>query len=76
MNILITGGAGYIGSELIDHLIKDNKVTVYDNLMHGGNQILSFFRYSGFKFIKGDIRNLSCLKEATKDHDIIIHWQH
>ena len=43
--ILITGGAGYIGTSLIPLLLENNyKVTVFDNLMHGGNQLLSFFR--------------------------------
>ena len=50
--ILITGGAGYIGTTLVPKLLeKGFEVTVFDNLMMGGNQLLPFFRYKNFKFI-------------------------
>jgi len=72
--ILITGGAGYIGTTLVPKLLeKGFEVTVFDNLMIGGNQLLPFFRYKNFKFIKGDIRNLEELKSSTQNQDIIIH---
>ena len=72
--ILITGGAGYIGTSLIPLLLENNyKVTVFDNLMHGGNQLLSFFRNKNFNFIKGDITIKKDIKNAVKGHDIIIH---
>ena len=72
--ILVTGGAGYIGTTLVPKLLhKGYEVTVFDNLMVGGNQLLSFFRYKNFKFIKGDIRNIKELKNAVKDQNIIIH---
>ena len=63
MNILITGGAGYIGTSLVPLLLRRNYgVTVVDSLMFGGNPILPFFRYSKFNFIKGDIRNMVLLE--------------
>ena len=72
--IFITGGAGYIGTSLIPLLLEQNyKVTVFDNLMHGGNQLLSFFRNKNFNFIKGDITIKNDIKNAVKEHDIIIH---
>ena len=47
--ILVTGGAGYIGTSLVPKLLRDGQeVTVIDNLMVGGNQILPFFRYNNF----------------------------
>lgn len=74
MKILITGGAGYVGTSLIPQLLeKGYKVIVYDNLMFGGDQILPFFRNKNFEFTKGDIREFSSLKNAVAGVDIIIH---
>ncbi len=74
MNILITGGAGYIGTTLVPLLIqRGHNVTILDNLMFGGDPIIPFFRYSRTNFIKGDIRDEELMKKATKDKDIIIH---
>ena len=74
MKILITGGAGYVGTSLIPQLLaKEYKVTVYDNLLFGGDPVLPFFRNPNFTFVKGDIRDLALLKKATKDADVIIH---
>ena len=72
--IFITGGAGYIGTTLVPKLLKDgHQVTVFDMLLHGGNQLIPFFRDKNFKFIKGDIREYEALKEAVEGQDIIIH---
>jgi len=72
--VLITGGAGYVGTSIIPILIKNNyKVKVYDSLMFGGDSILPFFRNPNFEFVKGDIRDNDKLQEHTKDADIIIH---
>ena len=74
MEILITGGAGYVGTSLIPILLeKGYKVTVYDNLMFGGDQIIPFFRDTNFTFIKGDVRNKDELKNAVIDKDVIVH---
>ena len=72
--ILITGGAGYIGTSLLPKLLnKGYEVTVFDNLMVGGNQLLPFFRYENFKFVRGDIRKINTLQEVVKGKDVIIH---
>lgn len=74
MNILVTGGAGYVGTILIPLLLeKGHRVRVFDNLMFGGDQLLPFFRYPRFEFIKGDIRNINDVNAAIKRQDIIIH---
>lgn len=74
MNILITGGAGYVGTGLLPLLLKENhKVTVYDNLMFGVDPIIPFFRNPNFHFILGDIRDLDTLREAVGQADVIIH---
>lgn len=74
MKILVTGGAGYVGTTLIPQLLeKGYDVTVYDNLLFGGDYILPFFRNPNFHFIKGDVRDLKALQSAAKDADVIIH---
>ena len=73
-NILVTGGAGYIGTSLVPKLLRaGHEVTVFDNLMVGGNQLLPFFRYDNFKFVRGDIRHKEELKNVVEGKDIIIH---
>jgi nucleoside-diphosphate-sugar epimerase len=74
MKVLITGGAGYVGTSLIPQLLaKDYNVEVYDNLLFGGDHILPFFRHPKFSFTRGDIRDLIELKKVTKSADIVIH---
>tara|TARA_R110001592_G_scaffold107667_5_gene301172 strand:+ start:414 stop:1343 length:930 start_codon:yes stop_codon:yes gene_type:complete len=73
MNVLITGGAGYIGSELTDHLLRaGHKVTVIDNLMYEATSLLRYTIEPNFNFIKGDVINLEFLKEELPKADIII----
>jgi len=74
MKILLTGGAGFIGTTLIPMLLENkHDVTVFDNLMYGGTPLLPFFKYPNFKFIHDDIRNKNAVKESVKDKDLIIH---
>tara|TARA_R110002074_G_scaffold73565_2_gene168866 strand:+ start:2969 stop:3904 length:936 start_codon:yes stop_codon:yes gene_type:complete len=74
MKILVTGGAGFIGTTLVPRLLEQgHEVTVFDILLHGGNPIIPFFKNKNFNFIKGDIRDFDTLALATKDQDIIIH---
>ena len=63
MNILITGGAGYIGSELIAHLLADgHRVICVDNLMYDCTSLLRYSTNKNFTFIKEDVRNLNFIK--------------
>ncbi len=72
--ILVTGGAGYVGTSLIPQLLAEgHKVRVIDNLMFGGDQLINFMRNKNFEFMKGDIRNKMQLKEALKGRDAIVH---
>jgi UDP-glucose 4-epimerase len=72
-NILVTGGTGFIGSEITKYLVKKNyKVTVFDNNFRGKkNRLKSIWKK--IKFIKGDIRNKKQVYLATKNIYSIIH---
>ena len=73
MNILITGGAGYIGSELTQYLLADgHTVTIYDNLMYDATSLLRYTNNPNFSFVKADVRNLDLLKKYTDKADIIL----
>ena len=72
--ILLTGGAGYIGSVLIPFLLdKGYKTNVYDLLLYGGYSLLPFISNKNFSFIKGDVRDKESLGRAIKKNDVIIH---
>jgi len=79
MNYLITGGAGFIGSNYVSHLLaRGEKVTVYDNLSRSGT--LSNLRWlkekygeGSFRLIEGDVRDSALLSLAVNEVDIIVH---
>ena len=70
--VLITGGAGYIGSELVNYFIKDYKVVVIDNLMYDPTSLLRYATCDNFTFIKGDVRDHKLLKREMSSADVII----
>jgi len=72
---LITGGAGFIGSRLVDRLIKDGlEVTVLDNLSSGQEENLSLhLKDDSFHFVRGDIRDTGLVRGLVKGIDIIFH---
>jgi len=71
--ILITGGAGYLGSLISTILIeKDFKITVLDNLMHKKNTLNHLSEENNFNFIKGDVRDSNLYKKLIKENDIIL----
>lgn len=72
--ILVTGGAGYIGSTVVRHLLcRGYKVYALDNLMQGPEGVNCFYGYSNYKFIKGDIRDKNLVDELVKKVDGIAH---
>ncbi|MGB0404303.1 MAG: SDR family oxidoreductase [Salibacteraceae bacterium] len=72
--VLVTGGAGFIGSNLCLDLISDNEVICLDNLMTGKmDNLKDVIDHPNFRFIEGDIRNESTVKEAMYGVDIVLH---
>jgi len=72
-NVLVTGGAGFIGSHLVDRLVADgSEVVVIDNLQAGKMENLESV-LDRITFIKGDIRDVELLKRAIADVDVVFH---
>lgn len=73
MKILITGGAGYIGSILTPFLLeKGHSVTVIDNFMFRQNSLANCCQYDTFNVVRGDCRDENLMKDLIKDVDVII----
>jgi len=67
-HVLITGGAGYIGSLLTSELLRANyRVTVLDSLLFGGESLLPFLHHPNFHFIKADVTEPRAVKDSVKD---------
>jgi nucleoside-diphosphate-sugar epimerase len=72
-NILITGGAGYIGSTLVPDLLSKNyNVTVVDNFMYKQTSLASSIRHKNFSLVFGDVRDESLMKSLTAKTDVVI----
>jgi len=74
MKVLITGGAGYVGSLLVPELMqRGHEVRVLDNLMYGQLSLLHCFIDGKFEFIRGDVRNKDAVRKAVEGVDHIVH---
>ena len=70
-NIFVIGGAGYVGSQLVPALLKNNySVTVYDLMIYGNNLPIDD---KNLTVIKGDVRDISKLKKSLNNQDAVIH---
>ena len=73
MKILITGGAGYIGSELVGTFLADgHEVVAYDSLMFDATSLLRYTNHPKFSFVKGDVRDLNLLEKHVSKADVVI----
>jgi nucleoside-diphosphate-sugar epimerase len=73
MRILVTGGAGYIGSVLTERLLEEGySVTVLDRQMYNKTSLLPCLKYPKFRFVRGDVKNETLLKKLVSEHDVLI----
>jgi dTDP-glucose 4,6-dehydratase len=78
MNILVTGGAGFIGSNFVHYIYRERpdwQITVLDALTYAGNEDnLSGLNETRFTFVKGDICDESLVNKLVKDSDTVVHF--
>ena len=73
MRVLITGGAGFIGSHLADHYVaKGDQVTILDNFSTGAKENIAHLA-GKITTIDGDIRNVDLVEKLTKEADLVLH---
>ncbi len=76
MKVIVTGGAGFIGSHLVDRLVRDNwgAIVVIDNLFRGKRENLAPHRDNpNVKFVEGDIRDTTLLTQEFRDAEFVFH---
>lgn len=72
--VLVTGGAGYIGTETVDLLLKEGfTVTVLDRLLYGRDALREFMGHPRFSLVEGDVADVRCLTAAMKDCSGVVH---
>jgi nucleoside-diphosphate-sugar epimerase len=74
MKVIITGGAGYVGSVLTALLLAEgHQVRVLDSLAHGGDSLLGAWCHPGFEFVRGDVRDRATVRSAVSGRDAVVH---
>ena len=76
MRYFVIGGAGFIGSNLVDRLLADgHSVTAFDNFSTGQREFLTVARrHAGFRLVEGDLLDLPELTQAMAGHDFVFHF--
>jgi UDP-glucose 4-epimerase len=74
-SFLVTGGAGFIGSHLVEALLaRGEQVTVYDDVSTGSTaNIAGVMGHPAFSFVRGSIRDAYAVDELVRDHDVVVH---
>ena len=73
MDVLVTGGAGYLGSVLCEHLLDaGHRVTVIDRLMHGQHSLFHLCHNDRFEFVHGDARDEELMRRLVRTADVLI----
>ena len=74
MKFFITGGAGFIGTTLIDSLLEnDHEVIIFDNFSNSLEENISHFLNKGVSLVKGDVTNYENLQKALNNCDLVVH---
>jgi len=74
MRVLVTGGAGFVGSVLCPVLLaRGDEVVVLDALHHGGQGLLACFHDLRFRFVRGDVRDRDLVRSLARDVDAVVH---
>ena len=74
MNILVTGGAGYLGSELVQMLLASgHRVRVLDNMSYGGRPLLGVWTHPSFELVRGNICDGETTESALEGIDAVVH---
>lgn len=71
--IFITGGAGFIGSSLIERLVEHNRITIFDKMERNSIQSKPYFSHENLRIVEGDILDFNSLEQAMQDTDVVIH---
>src|SRR5512138_150297 len=72
--VLLTGGAGYIGSLLAPMLLRaGHQVTIFDRFLFGASPLLGFSAHPRLEIVKGDVRDRGAIAAAVRRHDWILH---
>ena len=79
MKLLVTGGAGFIGSHFINYWMKnhpEDKITNLDKLTYAGNleNLKNVAHNPNYSFVKGDVTDMVLVEEVMKDVDIVVHF--
>jgi len=72
-NVFITGGAGFIGSKLIERLIEANKVTVFDNFARDALSRKNYANHPNLKVVRGDVLDANLVEQSMAGANIVVH---
>src|SRR5947207_1971321 len=71
--ILVTGGAGFIGTHLVERLVPDNRVIVLDNLHRDAISETGLHKHPGVRLVVGDVTDYASMREAARGAELIVH---